>query len=302
MSLSQTYGDETPKEEKDTKTKGEGAAADETTEVKSAADTGSQEATGGNGDHEENDYSESERAAMAKGWKPDGVPGKPKLSADEFLRNEQFFDRIHKQNKTIKSLEKQLDEVVKQHSRIAEVEREKALDELKAAKKTAYENENYDEVVELDEKIAEVRTTKAETTEGETSDEQANIDPDFYTWQAQNKWYDPEANPDLFAEATAIGEAYNRLTGTAGTALYDHVASQMSKLYPERVTGQTPAAKRTGNVESGARSPRPRQGKKTYSKSDLNSTQRRVMERYVSGGLMTEQDYIDELVKIGEIG
>ena len=76
----------------------------------------------------------------------------------------------------------------------------------------------------------------------------------------------------------------------------------MSKLYPERVTGQTPAAKRTGNVESGARSPRPRQGKKTYSKSDLNSTQRRVMERYVSGGLMTEQDYIDELVKIGEIG
>lgn len=294
MPLSQTYGDEVAKDETPAEGDANEQASNDGTPIPGEG------AIEGHGGDEQTTYTDSERAAMAKGWRPEGVEGKPKLSADEFLRNEQFFDRIHKQNKTIKNLEKQLEEMAKQHQKIAEIERDKALDELKKAKAAALEKEDFNAVVDLDDKIAEVKSTEVESAP-KSENEQPEIDPDFYTWQERNTWYDPEKNPALFNEATAIGEAYNRLTGIAGTELYEHVANQMRKLHPEQFGGTAATHQRASAVEGGARSPRPRGGKKNFGRADLNDVQKRVMDRYVKGGVMTEKEYIDELVRIGEL-
>lgn len=242
--------------------------------------------------------SEAEKSAMAKGWKPEGVEGKPNLSAEEFLRNEEFFNKIHKQNKTIKNLEKQLDEMAGQHAKLAELERKKVLDELNAQKKKALAEEDYDRVVELDERLAETREEKVETKQPKQEDH--TIDPDFYTWQARNSWYDQEKNPDLFQEATALGAAYANMTGTTGTELYEHVEATMKRLYPDRLGSG--AKNPTAAVETTAKPVRKKAGPRKYTKADLNDTQRQVMNRYVRSGVMTESEYIDELAKIGELG
>lgn len=245
---------------------------------------------------DEPQYSEEEQQAMAKGWKPEGVEGKPKISAGEFLRNESFFDKIANQNKTINSLESQLNEVIKQHTKIAEIEREKALNELKQAKKEAYENEDFDKVVEIDDKIAEAKSidTSAETKTG------TYIDPAFAPWQAQNPWYDQEKDPALFVEATMYAQQVAQTLGVEGVPLYEAVKSEMAARHPEKF-GMS--SKKTATVEGAARGPRPRAGeKRKFTRKDLNETQRRVCDRYVKSGVMTEEEYITDLAAIGELG
>jgi len=243
------------------------------------------------------EYTEAQKEAMSKGWKPEGVEGKPKLSADEFLRNEEFFDKIHKQNKHIKKLEQTVEEMTRQHSKIAELERKKVLDSLNAAKKKALAEEDYDKVIELDDQIAETRNEVIE----EPKKQEPKIDPEFYQWQTKNTWYDEDKDPALFQEATALGAAYNSMTGATGLELYTYVERTMKRLYPEKTGGVT---KTPTTVVEGSGKPTNRKptGKKKYTAADLNEVQRSVMKRYVKSGVLTEQEYIDELARIGELG
>ena len=244
------------------------------------------------------EYSEAEQRAMSKGWKPDGVEGKPMISADEFLRNESFFERIHKLERNNTQLQKTLEEMANQHGKIAELERTKVLDELKAKKKLALSEEDYDAVIEIDEKIAETRNTRLAE---EPVKDSRGIDPDFIEWQKQNTWYDESVNPELFDEATTLAIAYNQRTGKAGKAVYEYVEKTMKRMYPDEL-GSTNIP-RTATVQGASPSTARRKvGPKKYSTKDLNEVQRRVMDRYVRTGIMTEAEYIDELVRIGELG
>lgn len=246
------------------------------------------------------EYTEEQQIAMSKGWIPDGVPGKPQISAEEFLRREELFDKISKQNHTIHKLESAMDEMAKQHSKIAELERQKVLDSLKEAKKQALAEEDYDRVIELDDKIEETRNSK-EAEESETPKQSQTVDPDFQSWQSKNSWYDADKNPDLFQEATAIGMAFNQTTGKVGKELYEHVERVMRRMYPDRL-GDNSYTQTAPAVESNARPTRqPRGKKRKFTKSDLNDVQRQVMNRYVRSGVLTEQEYIDGLVEIGEL-
>ena len=246
---------------------------------------------------EEPQYTEEEQQAIAKGWSPDGVEGKPNISAGEFLRNESFFDKISKQNKTIKTLETQLDEIVKQHSKIAEIERTKALNELKQQKKQAYEDEDFDKVVEIDDKIAEAKSIDTDASPKKA--EEVTFHPDFEPWLAENPWYNPKTNPEVFEEASAYAESYRLRTGKDGRELYDHVKNTMKRLHPEAFGVPS---KQAPTVEGAGRSPRTRSKTRKHTKADLNETQRRVMDRYVKSGVMTEQEYINDLAAIGELG
>ena len=245
-------------------------------------------------------YTEAEQVALSKGWKPDGVEGKRTLSAEEFNDRESFFERIHKLEKQNNSLRSTVDEMASQHTKIAELERVKVLDELKARKKVALAEENYDEVIELDDKIAETRDIPVEEVKTGSSEE-APVDPNFSSWQSQNTWYETIKNPDVFAEANALGESYVQRTGKAGTDMYNYVANTMKRLYPDVVGGVVP--RRPASVEGNvAPTQRRRAGPKKHTKKDLNDNQRRVMNTYVRRGVMTEDEYISELAKIGELG
>lgn len=240
---------------------------------------------------------EAEAQAKANGWRPEGVEGKRPLSAEEFNDRESFFDRIHKLEKQNEGLRGTVDEMAVQHGKIAELERTKVLDDLKSRKKTALAEEDYDQVIELDDRIAETREVPVQN---EPTKDQPYTDPAFSGWQDQNAWYDEARNPDMFAEANALGEAYARRTGKAGTEMYGYVETTMKRMYPDKFDRQERGTQRVEGGRSAA--PRKRAGPKKYSKKDLNENQRRVMNTYVKRGVMTEDEYIAELVKINEVG
>jgi len=248
-------------------------------------------------EHEE-EPTDEEVQALATGWRPEGVEGKRQLSAEEFNERSSFFDRIHKLEKQNDSLRGTVDEMAIQHGKIADLERTKVLDDLKSRKKTALAEEDYDQVIELDDRIAETREIPAQ--ESQAKDE-PYTDPSFAGWQEANVWYNASSNPEMYTEANALGEAFAKRTGRAGTEMYAYVETTMKRMYPEKFG----MVHKRGNPQvEGGRTPAPRKraGPKKYSKKDLNENQRRVMNTYVKRGVMTEDEYITELAKIGELG
>lgn len=257
------------------------------------ADTGSDEDDSDEGD-------DVEDLAKSKGWRPEGVKGKRPLSAQEFLDRESFFERIHRLEKQNENLRGTVDEMVNQHKKIAKVEREKAIQELKEAKKIALAEEDYDTVIELDDKIAETREipVQEESDAGQTGPNTAN--PDFQQWQQRNTWYDQSKDPELYEEATTLGFAYrSRNPNVSPMDVFDYVEKTIKRMHPEKFSGST--KRRNPSVEGGRTATPRKRGAKTYTKKDLNENQRRVMNTYVKRGHMTEEEYITELARIGEL-
>lgn len=285
MPLEQVYGDTPQEEVTETPTETEAVVEEPAEEV---VEETTEEAV---------EYSEEEQSAMAKGWKPDGVEGKPNISAGEFLRRESLFDRIHKLERMVENSNSTIDEMAAQHKKLAELERTKLMDELKAQKKTALAEEDYDAVIDLDERLAEVRSEEVEDTSNDVGD---YVNPAFNDWAARNTWYNQDTNPAIYQEATALGYAYAQQTGKDGAEVYDYVERTMKTLHPE-LGGSAP--KNKPNAVEGAATPTPRKkaGPARKTKKDLTDVQRRVMDRYVKTGVMSEQEYIDELIKIGEL-
>jgi hypothetical protein len=247
---------------------------------------------------EEDEPSDIEKEAISKGWRPEGVKGKRPLSAEEFLDRESFYDRIHRLEKQNESLRGTVDEMASQHSKIAQTERENLIKELKEQKKLALAEEDYDKVIDIDDQLAETREDTA--PQKETPVENAP-NPEFASWQSRNQWYDQRSNPELFEEATTLGYAYQaRNPNAAPSDIFDYVEKTIKRMHPEEF--EEGGGRRKPAVE-GSRTPTKRKrGPRKYTKKDLNDNQRRVMNTYVKRGVMTEDEYISELVKIGEVG
>lgn len=295
--FSQVYTDEPEAEEV---VKKEVAEVEETEDEfdEHQDDVGDTDDGEGDGEADEAEYSAAETAAMAKGWKPEGVKGKRALSADEFNDRESFYERIHRLEKTNEGLRGTVDEMASQHQKIAEIEREKAMDELKERKKQALAEEDYDTVIDLDDRIAESREVPVQ--KGHVQEETTE-DPAYASWAARNTWYNQAEDPGLYEEATTLGFAYkNRNPNKSSEEVFDYVENTIKRMYPDQF--ERPA-RRGAKVEgSRSASPRKRGGPKKHTKRDLNDNQRRVMNTYVKRGVMTEDEYISELAKIGELG
>lgn len=250
-------------------------------------------------DETDNEVSEVEQEAIRKGWKPEGVEGKRHISAEEFLERESLFGRIHKQDKALKRLEGTLEEMTKQHKKIAELERKKVLDELKSKKKEALENADYDAVLELDERIDDAKQVKTEAISHAKPDPDY-VHPDFPAWHERNPWYNPESEPELFEAAEIIGQGYvAKHPNAAAKDVFEYVEKTVKRMHPEKFERQTT---RRNAVESGQRNTTTRRNvEHKPTKKNLSAEQRRVMERFIARGVLTEEEYINQLVEIGEL-
>jgi len=252
---------------------------------------------------DEPEYSAIELKAMEKGWNPDkeAVPeGKEWIDAGEFLRNESFFTEIHKLKRELNSTKKSFEVLKEHHKKVAEVSKKEALEELKRLKKAALEDDDHDTVIEIDDKILDIKSQKDDPVEMQEGDN--NI---FEEWVERNSWYDTD--PEMRQFADEIGAGYVARNNTAGKPLdlqkvYKHVEDKVKQMYKDKFV-PIPKKRVRPSVE-GAASSRGSQGKSKskFTERDLSDEQRTVMNRFVKTGALTKQEYIDELVKIGELG
>lgn len=240
---------------------------------------------------EQSSSSTIEDRAREQGWKPkeefEGDSSKW-VSAETFVAKGELIDRIEQLGKKLKDSDKTIAMLKEHHAKVKESEFKRAVEFLKQQKKQAYESGDVDKILEIDDKIAEVRETQKAQKQQDQVDETPEAHPAFQSWVSENKWY--ETDSEMRADADAFGEAYARNnTDKTPQEVLEYVAKKIKKAYPEKFTN--PNRNKPTGVESGSGN---RQGS-SRDNFTLTEEEARVMNTFVRNGVMTKEEYMKEV-------
>ncbi len=247
-------------------------------------------------------YTDEEIQAMDHGWAPkEEWKGDESdwVSAKEFNRRGELFGKIRNLERDRETNRQAMQHMKDLLAKAKETEYNRALKELKAEKKVAAEEGETGKMLEIDDQIEELKNDHTEfvQTAQAVPVEPAQTNEAFIAWQQKNHWYTEDADMRNFADTAGMTFA-NANPGASPDQVFAAVDKQMRRAYPEKFSN--PKRTSTSKVEStttGGKS-----SKSKYSSKDLNDQQRDIMRTMTRSGVMTEEEYINELVRIGEIG
>lgn len=240
----------------------------------------------------EREYSAIEIKAIEQGWIPkeefDGDTSEF-IDAPEFVRRGELFNKIERQSKELKAVRQALDAFRVHHSKVKEMEYERALKTLKEAKREATINGEHERALALEDKIDEVRAEKdtitreaQQTAVQETSNEYT---PQFRSWVDRNEWY--ENNRVMRKLADQLGAEYHQ-EGHSPTEVLELVEREIRKEFAHKF--KNPATSRPNAVEPTTRQPANRD---TFS---MSADEIEIMRKIVAvTPNYTEADYKKEL-------
>lgn len=233
-----------------------------------------------------------EQEALSAGWVPkEEFHGDEHkwVDAAEYLRRGELFKKIDLQGREVKDLRRALVEMKKLHASVRDIEYQRALDTLKAQKKSALEEGDADAVIAADDRIDMVREQqRLAALEPVDIPEQSGANhPEFVEWTSRNNWYTSNAPMRAFADALGMELQAQGLTPPQ---VLKKVEEEVKKEFPNKF--QNPRQNRPSPVEAGA----PRAA--SNSSFQLTPEERRVMNTFVRQNVMTEKEYIQELRKV----
>lgn len=232
----------------------------------------------------------SEVEARKLGWRPEaefeGEEGKW-VNADEFIARAPLFEKNRKLSRKIKDLESSVNLLKDHHSKVEEAAYKRAIDTLKAEKIKALDEGDHKSVVDIDEQIIDL---KKEAKKEKTAD-----NPEFDEWKSRNSWY--ETDKELKEFADIVGYGYAATHGNPDKEeVYKYTEDLVRSKFPEKF--MNPNKRKPSAVESGSRDT----GKQRRpSWSELPEIFQQVGGKFVRNGVMTRDQYIDDLIKTGDI-
>ena len=231
-----------------------------------------------------------EQQAKEQGWKPkeeyQGDPSKWR-PAKEFLDRGELFSKIDTLGRELKETKKALQMLQEHHSKVREVEYNKAVAELKNLQKKHLEEGNSDGYLETTELLTDLKAEqKAREVVKEVTPPQQ--DPRFISWLGENKWYQKEVEMREFADSIGMGYAQTHPNQDPEEVL-QYVTVQVKKRFPDKFVNPNrnkPGAVGTSdtNIES-------------RGSFQLTEDERRVMNTFVRTGIMSKEEYIAEVKK-----
>ena len=251
-----------------------------------------------------------EEKALDKGWRPeDEWTGEPDQwrTAKEFLDRGELMDRISDQTRQLRGQKDELEniktalkEMGTHNSKIAEKEYDKAMLDLKSLKVQAMEVDDYEQIVEVDEQIQELKEAKKEVGATPAA---PTVHPDIETWMSENQWYGRDVI--MRGAADSISQEYLNMNPEARDKPKDvlqYVEKVMREEFPHKFDEKLTQRRRpTATSEVGE--PMARSASKgKYTARDMNSMQKKICRTFIeAGAFKTEQEYVDQLVSLGEI-
>lgn len=237
--------------------------------------------------------SEEEQLAMERGWRPkEEFEGDVKkwVSAEEFLRRGELFEKIDSMGRDLRETKKALKMLQAHNEKLREHEINATVRALKERKKQAYEEGNHDELIEIDDQLLNLREeAKAEKIAKEQ--EQAQPDPRFVQWVGRNSWYTQDQELRNFGDEVGVIYARNNPDKSPDEVLM-YVEKRVRTAYPEKFTNPNRMKPSSVSTGSAPRSP------KSTEEYQLSEDERRVMNTFVRQGIMTKEEYIADLKKV----
>jgi hypothetical protein len=255
------------------------------------------------------DVSPEMQKALDDGWRPQEEWEGDKdswVDYQEFNFRGELMERIKSQTRKLTKQEEELlalKDGFKQYqehaNKLAKAEYEQKLKDLKDIKRGALEEQDYDTVIEADERIAELKEGQKEPKE-EPQEASPEIHPDIKEWIEDNEWYveDPVLRGAVDSVAKDIFEKDNSLTPKQVLAETKRIVKGR---FPDAFGGQRPPVNAVTETQTSRRTQRG--GKVKYSKSALSEEQRRVGSTFVQAGALKSLDeYAQQLGELGELG
>ena len=243
------------------------------------------------------EHTEEETRAMSMGWKPKDEleEGKEFISAGEYIRRGELFDKIKSLKTELEHMKSDLGAVVQHHAHVKETEFKRALEYLKQEKKTALSEGDHDRVIELDDQISEVKEAQKLSTKPapvNASPEIRAMQEIFVSWVDNNAWYNQDE--ELHDYADSLGLRYRRTNPEwSYEKVLVEVAKKTKERFPEHFGGRKavpPGPDSSGQAERSSRN----SGK--LKESDLTPDQKRAMDVFIKRiPGFTKEKYLAEL-------
>lgn len=238
------------------------------------------------------EFSKTEQAALEQGWVPkeDFKGDEHKwVDAGEFLRRGELFSKIDSQNREIKETKKTLAALEQHYLKVKETEYKRALADLKKQKKEALIENDVEAVLDVDEKIEELREEQiAEARQAAVQHQQQQASqphPEFVAWTAKNGWYQTNRTMRVFADAHGVEL---REQGVSPSEVLRLVTEEVKKKFPDKF--YNPKREEASSVEGGGS-----KGTKSTGKVELSEVETTIMKKLVGQGVLTKEQYIADI-------
>ena len=247
-----------------------------------------------------------EELAAQLGWRADHVGEDAVDAVTYILRSKDIQKSMSKHNKDLKenlsTVQASINALKEHNERVyrAEVKRlESEIAALKKERKSAIELADVDKVEELDAQIEglqkDITAPKMDT--GSKPDEVVN--PVFDEWITDNQWYLEDQEMAQFADTVA-----QNYVGAPLPRIYSLVRQKVQEVFPEKFsstqnsTVAKVASKPVGPVSPVDKGSNGKGSGTSFTKSDLTPEQLNIMNQFVRGGIMTEEQYINDIAKM----
>ena len=243
-------------------------------------------------DSSEMEQSDVEKEAMAKGWKPEG-----EKSAEEFLRAEPLYEEIKQRGKEIKALRSQMNELMNHMGNLKRAGYEDRLNAIKAEREDAVARSDMESLEYLDEEMYKV---KSEMDQEPASD--SNMHPAAEAFVERHR----DILEDYSLEAQEVKTFINERDQQLGSYNLDpevHIETlerDLRSRFPEKFGVKKKTKESSVTVESDS-VPVTSKKKSKYTFSDLSRDQKAIYKRLEKTGVMEGNEYIKQLIEIGEL-
>jgi len=245
---------------------------------------------------QENSQPDVEVQAKDMGWKPkeeyEGEEGKW-VEAKEFVERKPIYERIHKLEQNNKRLQQTVSEVSDHIQKAEKAAYGKAIKDLEAEKRYAVRSSDNEKVKDINNEIKDLRQKEKSAKPSVDTGKQILLQ---FVKENQG-WWENEEMQDY-----AVSR-HNRILAKGDVSMEESlnkVLDDVKSRFPEHESFSNGSRSRPSSVESGRRSSSGT--KRRYSPADLNAHQKEIGERWVrTGALKNLQQYVDELVKVGDL-
>lgn len=229
--------------------------------------------------------------ASAQGWVPkEEFQGDAHkwVDAGEFLRRGELFKKIEQVSRTAKQAEKTLQEFKAHYAKVKETEYQHALETLKAERKVALVDGDFEKVENIESRMDAVKAEAVAVKTEVMTQPQQEVYPEVAAWVEKNKWYNTDLPMKAYADSVA---AQLNKQGINGPALLKGIDEEIRKTFPTKFNN--PNRERPGSVESSTI-----KGGGSREKFELSEQETRIMNTFVRDGVMTKEQYISDLKRV----
>ena len=231
-----------------------------------------------------------EAEAREQGWRPkeewQGDPEKWR-PAKEFVERGELFSKIDFMGKELKETRKALKMLHEHHSKVKEVEYNRAVAELKGLKKQHLADGDADKYLEATELLTDLKAEqKAREVVQEAAPTQNQPDPRFIDWTQRNSWYTKDTRMREYADMVGMDYA-RRNPDIDPMEVLKFVTNEVKERFKDRFVNPNRAKQ---SVESSTSGSTP-----TKDEFKMSDEEKKVMNSFIRTNIMTKEEYIKEL-------